>query len=81
AAEELITLDGETRQLTEENIVITNGKTPVGLAGVMGGAKCQISQERTRLAIDAAMFNGLSIAIRCKQFNLRSECSSRFQKG
>ena len=33
AAEELITLDGETRQLTEENIVITNGKTPVGLAG------------------------------------------------
>ncbi|MGE9641586.1 phenylalanine--tRNA ligase beta subunit-related protein, partial [Escherichia coli] len=60
AAEELITLDGETRQLTEENIVITNGKTPVVLAGVMGGANSEISQETTTVALEAALFNPLS---------------------
>ncbi|EPN6056270.1 phenylalanine--tRNA ligase subunit beta [Enterococcus faecalis] len=81
AAEELITLDGETRQLTEENIVITNGKTPVGLAGVMGGANSEISQETTTVALEAALFNPLSIRKTSKQFNLRSESSSRFEKG
>ena len=71
ATEELITLDGETRQLTEENIVITNGKTPVGLAGVMGGANSEISQETTTVALEAALFNPLSIRKTSKQFNLR----------
>lgn len=80
ATEELITLDGETRQLTEENIVITNGKTPVGLAGVMGGANSEISQETTTVALEAALFNPLSIRKTSKQFNLRSESSSRFEK-
>ncbi|KAF1296587.1 phenylalanine--tRNA ligase subunit beta [Enterococcus sp. JM4C] len=79
--EELITLDGETRELTEENIVITNGTKPVALAGVMGGANSEITDETTTIALEAAMFDKVSIRRTSKQFNLRSESSSRFEKG
>ncbi|MGH2183096.1 phenylalanine--tRNA ligase beta subunit-related protein, partial [Enterococcus faecalis] len=77
ATEELIGLDGETRLLTDENIVITNGNRPVGLAGVMGGANSEISQETTTVALEASVFNPLSIRKSLKQFNLRSVSSSR----
>ncbi|EOL46113.1 phenylalanyl-tRNA synthetase beta chain [Enterococcus phoeniculicola] len=79
--EELITLDGETRTLSSENIVITNGQTPVALAGVMGGANSEISDETTTVALEAALFDNVSIRRTSKQFNLRSESSSRFEKG
>lgn len=50
------------------------------LAGVMGGANSEISQETTTVALEAALFNPLSIRKTSKQFNLRSESSSRFEK-
>ncbi|MGM0124171.1 phenylalanine-tRNA ligase beta subunit [Enterococcus sp. AZ194] len=81
AGETLITLDGETRELTTDNIVITNGKEPVALAGVMGGANSEISSETTTVALEAAMFDNVSIRRTSKHFNLRSESSSRFEKG
>ncbi|MBP2099185.1 phenylalanine--tRNA ligase subunit beta [Enterococcus rivorum] len=79
--EELITLDGEMRKVSEENIVITNGEIPVALAGVMGGANSEITEGTTTVALEAALFNPLSIRRTSKQFNLRSESSSRFEKG
>ena len=60
ATEELITLDGETRQLTEENIVITNGNA-CRLSRSNGWANSEISQETTTVALEAALFNPLSI--------------------
>ncbi|MBL1225080.1 phenylalanine--tRNA ligase subunit beta [Enterococcus sp. BWR-S5] len=79
--EEIVTLDGETRKLSAENIVITNGEVPVALAGVMGGADSEITEATTTVALESALFNSLSIRKTSKQFNLRSESSSRFEKG
>lgn len=79
--EELVTLDDVTRKLTNENIVITNGKEPVALAGVMGGLDSEIVETTTTVALEAALFDPLSIRRTSKQFNLRSESSSRFEKG
>lgn len=81
SGEELVTLDGESRKITDQNIVITNGKVPVALAGVMGGANSEITNETTTVALEAALFDSLSIRRTSKEFNLRSESSSRFEKG
>ncbi|MCB5954278.1 phenylalanine--tRNA ligase subunit beta [Enterococcus sp. CWB-B31] len=80
-AEEMVTLDGEMRKLSPENIVITNGQVPVALAGIMGGANSEITDETTTVALESALFDSLSIRRTSKQFNLRSESSSRFEKG
>ncbi|MFY1067707.1 phenylalanine--tRNA ligase subunit beta [Enterococcus sp. AD013-P3] len=80
-AEELVTLDGETRKLTSDNIVITNGSAPVALAGTMGGLDSEITETTTTVALEAALFDSTSIRKTSKQFNLRSESSSRFEKG
>ncbi|GGC82092.1 phenylalanine--tRNA ligase subunit beta [Enterococcus wangshanyuanii] len=79
--EELVTLDGEKRELSTENIVITNGDVPVALAGVMGGADSEITDTTTTVALESALFDSLSIRRTSKEFNLRSESSSRFEKG
>jgi phenylalanyl-tRNA synthetase beta chain len=79
--EKLTTLDGEERNLTEENLVITNGKEPVALAGVMGGLDSEITETTVTVALEAALFDPISIRKTSKQFNLRSESSSRFEKG
>lgn len=79
--EKMTTLDGEERTLTPENIVITNGATPIALAGVMGGFDSEICAETTTVALEAALFDPLMIRRTSKQFNLRSESSSRFEKG
>ncbi|MFV0560796.1 MAG: phenylalanine--tRNA ligase subunit beta [Enterococcus sp.] len=81
AGEELVTLDGETRKLTEENIIITNGAEPIALAGVMGGLDSEITDTTTTVALEAALFDAVSIRRTAKQFNLRSEASMRFEKG
>lgn len=79
--EMLVTLDGEERQLTPENLVITNGTTPIALAGVMGGLDSEITNTTTRVVLEAALFDPISIRRTSKQFNLRSESSARFEKG
>lgn len=81
ATEKIVTLDGETRELTPENLVITNGEHPVALAGVMGGLDSEITETTTTVALEAALFDPISIRRTAKQFNLRSESSARFEKG
>lgn len=80
-AETMVTLDGETRNLTSDNLVITNGKEPVALAGVMGGLDSEITETTTTVALESALFDPVSIRRTAKQFNLRSESSARFEKG
>lgn len=79
--EELVTLDGETRVLSPESLVITNGEKPIALAGVMGGLDSEIVPETTTVALEAALFDPISIRRSAKQFHLRSESSARFEKG
>lgn len=79
--EELITLDSETRKLSEEDLVITNGEIPVALAGIMGGEDSEITNETTTVALESALFDSVTVRRTSKKFNLRSEGSSRFEKG
>ena len=79
--EKLVTLDGEERELTTEDIVITVADKPVALAGVMGGASTEIDNNSKNVVLEAAVFDGQSIRKTSSRLNLRSESSSRFEKG
>lgn len=79
--ETLVTLDGEERTVAPENLVITNGTTPVALAGVMGGLDSEITEATTTVALESALFEASLIRKTSRQFGLRSESSSRFEKG
>ena len=79
--EKLVTLDGEERELTTEDIVITVADKPVALAGVMGGASTEIDNNSKNVVLEAAVFDGKSVRKTSSRLNLRSESSSRFEKG
>ncbi|MDD6223897.1 MAG: phenylalanine--tRNA ligase subunit beta [bacterium] len=78
--EELITLDGQKRRLSSQDIVIANKEGIVGLAGVMGGLTTEIEANTKEIIIEAAIFDATSIRKTSKKV-LRSEASSRFEKG
>lgn len=81
AGETLVTLDGEERELTADDIVITVNDKPVALGGVMGGQSTEIDNSSKNVVLEAAVFNGKSIRKTSGRLNLRSESSSRFEKG
>lgn len=78
--EKVITLDEQERLLVEDDIVITNGKEAIGLAGVMGGYSTEIDDNTKNVVIECAIFNPLNIRKTSKKL-LRSEASIRFEKG
>ena len=78
--EKLSTLDGKERILSEEDIVISDGERAIGLAGVMGGLDTEITNNTKNVIIEAAIFDGVKIR-KTSQKILRSEASSRFEKG
>lgn len=79
--EKLVTLDGETRNLSNQNITITDGQKPVALAGVMGGLDSEITEATTTVALEAALFDPAAVRRTSQEFNLHSESSARFEKG
>lgn len=79
--EKLRTLDGVDRDLEATDLVITVADEPVALAGVMGGEATEISDQSTRVVLEAAVFDGTSIRKTSGRLNLRSEASARFEKG
>ncbi|ANS64020.1 phenylalanyl-tRNA synthetase subunit beta [Streptomyces lincolnensis] len=84
--EKIVTLDGATRTLHAEDLVITDDRGPIGLAGVMGGANTEIadhesSEGTTDIVIEAAHFNAVSIARTARRHKLSSEASKRFERG
>jgi len=76
----LTTLDNIERKLTEQDIVIANKETAVGLAGVMGGLSTEVETDTKDIIIEAAIFNSTKVRITSKKI-LRSEASNRFEKG
>ena len=74
------TLDGEKRELNKEDIVVTDGKKPVALGGVMGGANSEISDNTKNIIIESANFNYIAIRKTSTKLGLRSESSVRFEK-
>lgn len=79
--EEIITLDGEKRALTTENLVIADEKKPVAIAGVMGGENSEIEDSTKTVVFESAVFNGASVRLTAKSVGLRTEASSRYEKG
>lgn len=79
--EKIITLDEQERTLNAHNLVITNGVEPVAVAGVMGGANSEVTNETTTVVIEAAYFEGISVRRTSKELGLRSDSSARFEKG
>ncbi|AST06516.1 phenylalanine--tRNA ligase subunit beta [Anoxybacillus flavithermus] len=79
--ETIVTLDDVERTLTEEHLVITNGKEPVALAGVMGGANSEVKDDTMTVFIESAYFTSPVIRQAVKDHGLRSESSTRFEKG
>lgn len=81
AEEKMTTLDDQERILKDSDIVITNGNTPIAIAGVMGGDFSEVTENTTNVIIEGAIFNPVSIRHTSRRLNLRSEASSRFEKG
>ena len=79
--EKITTLDGEERQLNESNLVIADTKKPVAVAGVMGGENSGIENDTTTIVFESATFKGGSVRKTAKQIGLRTESSSRYEKG
>ena len=78
--EELTTLDHQKRILSSQDIVIATDKEAVGLAGVMGGLTTEIEEDTKNIIIESAIFHASTIRKTAKKV-LRSEASSRFEKG
>ena len=78
--EKLTTLDEVERTLDENDIVITDGKKAIGLAGVMGGLETEVETSTKNIIIEAAVFDGVKVRMTSKKI-LRSEASNRFEKG
>ncbi|RNA70279.1 phenylalanine--tRNA ligase subunit beta [Alteribacter keqinensis] len=79
--EQMVTLDDQERTLTSDHLVITNGEKPVALAGVMGGADSEVHKGTVNILLEAAVFSGSVIRQASKHTGLRSDASTRYEKG
>ncbi|MDK6387680.1 phenylalanine--tRNA ligase subunit beta [Staphylococcus lugdunensis] len=79
--ETMTTLDNTERTLVNSDIVISNSKEPIALAGVMGGDFSEVTATTTNVVVEGAIFDPVSIRHTSRRLNLRSEASSRFEKG
>ena len=75
------TLDGVERELTSEVLMITDGEGGLAVAGVMGGARSEIREETTRVLLEAAVFDPVTIRRSARAVGIRSEASQRFERG
>ncbi|WP_455105206.1 phenylalanine--tRNA ligase subunit beta [Peptostreptococcus sp.] len=75
------TLDGQERKLDPEMLMITDGEKTLGIAGIMGGLDSGIKDDTEEIMFESAVFNRENIRKTSKKLGLRSESSSRFEKG
>jgi phenylalanyl-tRNA synthetase beta chain len=79
--ETLTTLDGQSRPLTPQMLLIADAERPVGIGGVMGGADSEVSGNTKQIVLEAAYFNPLSVRRTSKTLGLKTEASTRFERG
>ena len=75
------TLDEEDRTLTSDNLVIADSDRAIAIAGVMGGFNSEIKDDTTTVVFESAMFDAASVRLTAQRVGLRTESSSRFEKG
>jgi phenylalanyl-tRNA synthetase beta chain len=80
AGEKIDTLDGQTRTLDEQIVLIADADGPTSIAGVMGGARSEVEPTTTRVLMEVANWRGANIHRTSLLLGLRSEASSRFEK-
>lgn len=76
-----VTLDGQERKLDNDVLMICDGEKPVGIAGIMGGENSMVTDEIQTLLFEAATFDGTNIRLSSKRLGLRTDASSKFEKG
>lgn len=81
AGEQLTTLDGASRELTGDDLLICDDRGPIGMAGVMGGQEVEMTSQTTDIVIEAAHFHAPGIARTARIHKLPSEASKRFERG
>lgn len=74
-------LNGETVELQEGDILILDGEKPIALAGIMGGASTQVTDDTTSIILESATFEAAQIRKTAKRLGLQSDSSKRFEKG
>src|SRR3954454_23119757 len=79
--ERLTTLDGVTRSLATEDLLITDDTGPIGLAGVMGGRTTELSDATSRVVVEAAHFEATTVFRTARRHKLPSEAAKRFERG
>lgn len=75
------TLDEQDRTLTSDDLVIADGKKAVAVAGVMGGFNSEVKDDTTTVVFESATFDGASVRLTAQRVGLRTEASSRYEKG
>ena len=81
AGESLKTLDGQTRHLSPQNLLITANNRPVAVAGVMGGEETEVHNDTSSLFLEAALFDSVAIRRSARSLGLRTEASARYERG
>lgn len=76
-----VTLDGVKRTLSESNLMITNGKEYLAIAGVFGGLESGVSETTTAIFIESAYFDAVSVRTTAKQHTLNTDASFRYERG
>ena len=79
--EKITTLDGIERELSSEMLVIADANKPVAVAGVMGGEYSGIMDDTTTVVFESACFDGASVRTTAKKLGMRTDASSRYEKG
>lgn len=79
--EKFVTLDGQERELDSNMLMICDGEKSVGLAGIMGGENSKITDDVKNILFEAATFDGTNIRLSSKRAGLRTDASSKFEKG
>ncbi|MBW4667530.1 MAG: phenylalanine--tRNA ligase subunit beta [Cyanomargarita calcarea GSE-NOS-MK-12-04C] len=79
--ESIKTLDGQTRTLSTQSLLITANSKPVALAGVMGGEETEVHQGTQNLMLEAALFDSVAIRRSSRSVGIRSEASGRYERG
>ncbi|UCD66081.1 MAG: phenylalanine--tRNA ligase subunit beta [Deltaproteobacteria bacterium] len=81
AGEDIVTLDGEKRELDQEMLLICDADKPVAVAGVMGGENSEVIDSTKDILLESACFNPLSVRRTARHLNLGTEASYRFERG
>ncbi len=75
------TLDSQDRTLSPDDLVIADGKRAVAIAGVMGGFNSEVKDDTTTVIFESATFDAASVRLTAQRVGLRTEASSRYEKG